>query len=593
MTLATINDVFFAAVERGLDRVMMHKEAGKWVAISARELHDQTLAIARALAQWGIGQGDRVALLSENRPEWAMVDFATLLLGAADVPLYPTLTAEQMAHMLRDSGARVLFVSSQALLNKALSIRSQTALERTVVMDDAASSSLPPQAVPLRTLLDSSPVGQGDLEARARQVAPGDLATLIYTSGTTGTPKGVMLSHGNLTCNFIQSVSQLGWAPGQLFLSYLPLSHITARHLDYACFAYGVTIAYCPAMDELPRYLAEARPTIMVGVPRVYEKVRSEAERRAGRGIRKTIYHWALKVGAAHIDEIVAGRRPSSLAWKLADRLALWRVRQAFGGRAQTFISGGAPLGLEMARWLASAGIRVFEGYGLTETAPVIAVNTPGACKLGTVGRPLANLECRIAPDGELLVRGPSVFQSYWKLPQETEKAFEQGWFKTGDIGSIDGDGFLSITDRKKDLIKTSGGKFIAPQPIENALQSSPLVEHAVLIGDRRKFASVIIVPDFALLQEWAQRNQAQFSSRQELVAHPKVRALYEGMVAELNTRLARFETLKRVLLLPEDFSIAGGELTPKLSVKRRVVEQKYSRQIEALYAEDRDLVIG
>jgi long-chain acyl-CoA synthetase len=323
-----------------------------------------------------------------------------------------------------------------------------------------------------------------------------------------------------------------------------------------------------------------------VSVPRVYEKIRQESERRASTGLKKRIFQWAMKVGRSHRDETMSGKRPSGLRWKIADKLVFSKIKAAMGGRANCCVSGGAPLGLELAEWFADVNVRIFEGYGLTETSPVISINSNTRHRLGSVGPPISNVECKIAPDGELLVRGPSVTQGYWHLPQETKDAFEDGWFKTGDIGRIDQDGFLFITDRKKDLLKTSGGKFIAPQPIENALKANVLVAHAAVVGDKRKFPAVLIAPQFSLLEDWARANNLEFSSRNQLIHEPKVRALYEGIVADLNGRLSQFERLKRIILVPDEFTIATGELTPSLKLKRRVVEAKYTQLIEILYSE-------
>jgi long-chain acyl-CoA synthetase len=577
----TINDVFFSVVERQQERVMQYRAAG-WEFISWRELYRQVMATARALAGWGIRRGDRVAILSENRPEWAVADFASMLLGAADVPIYPTLTGEQTLAILQDSGARLAFVSSAEQLKKILALRERTAIEKVVIMDEADGS----EAAPMRRLLMS---GAGerdrDLEARGRSAQPQDLATIVYTSGTTGVPKGVMLTHGNLASNLFYAADYFGLGPGQTGLSFLPLSHVTARHLDYVLFNTGVTIAYCPAISLVPQYLSEVRPTIFVGVPRVYEKLRDRVQRETALGLKRKIYDWALRVGSVHREEILAGREPAALSWKAANVLLYSKIRQAMGGRARVFVSGGAALGRDLAGWFADLGIRIHEGYGLTETSPVIAINRPGAHRLGTVGRVLSNLECRIAGDGEILVRGPSVFQGYWNKPEETAKAFEDGWFKTGDIGELDAEGFLSITDRKKDLQKTSGGKFISPQSIEMQLTSSSLVAYAAVFADGRKFASAVLAPEFPALEEWAQRQAMSFGTRQQLIEHPKVQALYEEIVAEVNRKLAQFETIKNFLLVPDEFTIADGQLTASMKMRRRAVEQRYQAQIEALYS--------
>jgi long-chain acyl-CoA synthetase len=578
----TINEVFFSVVERDLDQVMLYKQGENWLPISSRDLYRKVVATARSLAGWGIGRGDRVAIVSENRPEWAIADFATMLLGAADVPIYPTLTEEQTLVILQDSGVRLAFVSTLEQLKKVLAIKNRTAIEKVVVMDDVGVS----ETVPMQQLMANSGEGRDpEMDDRARSVAADDLATLVYTSGTTGIPKGVMLTHGNLVSNLFYAQDYFDLHPGQIGISFLPLSHVTARHLDYVLFNYGVTIAYCPAFTLMPQYLTEVRPTIFVGVPRVYEKLRDKVRRQTADGLKRKIYDWALRVGNAHRDEILAGKQPTALSWKLADALVYSKIRHALGGRARVFVSGGAALGRDLAGWFADVGIRIHEGYGLTETSPVIAINNPKAHRLGSVGRVLSNLECKIASDGEILVRGPSVFKGYWNKPEDTANAFENGWFKTGDIGNLDGDGFLTITDRKKDLQKTSGGKFITPQPIEMKLTASAMVAYAAVFADGRKFASAVLAPEFTALEEWARAQAMSYGSRQQLISHPKVQALYEQIVAEVNRNLAQYETIKNFLLVADEFTVADGQLTASMKMRRRAVEQRYRAQIEALYA--------
>jgi long-chain acyl-CoA synthetase len=374
--------------------------------------------------------------------------------------------------------------------------------------------------------------------------------------------------------------------PGLISISFLPLCHITARHVDFAMLYHGVTLAYCPFLDRLPASLMEVQPSVFVAVPRVYEKIYAQAAQKAKAQPKRAIFEWALSVGKHNKPEILAGRTPTSRSWKLANKLVFSKIRQGMGGKVETFISGGAPLGRELAEWYADAGIRIHEGYGLTETSPVIAVNTPLNHRIGTVGKTLPNLEVRIAEDGEILVRGPSVFQGYWNRPEETKAALVDGWFKTGDIGNIDADGYLSVTDRKKDLIKTSGGKFIAPQPIENSLKLNPLVGIAAILGDRRKFPTVLVSPNFVALETWAQENNLPFTSRADLVANPKVQALYEGIVEGVNGNLARFEKMKRVLVVAEEFTPENGAMTPTMKLRRKVIEDRYRRQIDDLYAQ-------
>jgi long-chain acyl-CoA synthetase len=573
-----------------MDRHVMFKHGSAWQIISSRQLYGYVVALARVLKQWGVQKGDRVAILSENRPEWMITDFACVNTGIVDVPIYATLTAEQTLYLLQNSRAKVIFVSTLEQLRKVQSIQAKTSLEKIVVMDDIAEVNV----VPMWSLIkDASLERDEQFDAQAHQITPDDLATLIYTSGTTGTSKGVMLSHGNLTACAVMASQQTQWTPNDVYLSFLPLSHVTARHVDYVCYLEGVSLAYCAVFDQLPQMLKEVKPSIIVAVPRVYEKIRQEAERRAGHGLKRKIFDWALHVGEKHKQEVGRGETPKSSTWKLADRLVYSKIRGGFGGRSKAYFSGGAPLGKDMAEWFCAMGIPVMEGYGLTETSPTLSVNRPGAFKIGSVGKVNAGLQLKIADDGEILVKGPTVFKGYWEMPEETRASFVDGWFKTGDIGELDSDGFLSITDRKKDLIKTSGGKFIAPQPIENALKANVLVAQAAVIGDTRKYASVIISPHFPLLEDWARANGVSFNTRQELVATGKVRDLYKGIVEDLNKKLAHFETIKKIVVVPDEFTVATGEITPTLKLKRRVIEAKYKQQIDELYQEPHPIEIA
>jgi long-chain acyl-CoA synthetase len=562
---------------------MLQRGALGWAPISATQVYRGVVEVARMLQAWGIRKGDRVAILSENRPEWTITDFAALSLGAVTVPIYPTQTADQTAFVLNDSGSRVIAVSSKSQLEKVRAIQRNTKVERIIVMDAVETA----HAVHIQDLIRQGPTAaDAEFDALSQAVEPNDLATIIYTSGTTGTPKGVMLTHGNMASNIASSMEAFGFGKKEeVSVSFLPLSHVTARHVDFALLYRGVALAYCPDISQLAQALAEVRPNIFIAVPRVYEKIRQQVILKTVGFPKGEIYRWAIAVGQEHRGEILSGKQPTSPSWKLANRLVFSKVRAGMGGKAEEFISGGAPLGRELAEWYADIGIPIHEGYGLTETSPVIAVNTPAAHKLGTVGKPLPEVEVRIAEDGEVLARGPSIFSGYWNRPDETQAAFEDGWFKTGDIGDVDSDGFLSITDRKKDLIKTSGGKFIAPQPIENSLKLNPLVGTAVVIGDRRKFPAVLISPHFPVLEDWARANHIDFDSRKTLVADAKVQALYDGIIQELNSNLARFERLKRVLLIPEEFSAADGTLTHTFKVRRRGIEDRYRSLIDEMYA--------
>jgi long-chain acyl-CoA synthetase len=590
LQLKTLNDIFFLVATSSQSRSILYIDAaGRWQAFSGMQVYQRVHAFGEALSSWGIKKGDRVAILAENRWEWAVADFAVLAMGGVDVPVYPTLTAEQIGVLLADSGARVAVVSSRQQYDKVASVRSQTAVEKIVLMDDEGVA----DAVLMSSLLKDAD-GRGSerdaaFDRTAYDVGPDDLATLIYTSGTTGEPKGVMLTHGNIASNLNYSLAGFEISQADSCVSFLPLSHVTARHLDYAIYTRQATVAYCPSFERLPTALKEIRPTVLVAVPRVFEKVRQEAERQASRsGLKKRIFGWAVKTGQKHRDEILRGETPSSLGWKLANKLVFSKIQNGFGGRVRYYIAGGAPLGMDTASWFAGVGIRILEGYGLTETSPVLAINTTGAYRIGSVGKPLPNVECQIAEDGELLVRGPNVFTGYWHKQRETAEAFDfEHWFRTGDIGRIDEDGFLYITDRKKELLKTSGGKLVAPQPIENKLKTSMFVAQAAVVGDRHKFLSALISPNFVALEEWAKQQGISAPTRRDLVDDPAVASKYQAIVDEVNGTLAQFETIKRFLIVPEEWSLASGELTPSLKLKRRVVNQQYAQDIAAFYPDE------
>ena len=585
--VATLNEAFLKISGR-TDKVVWRwqDKDGSWKPIASGAVYGRVRALATALAGWGVGKGDRVALLSENRWEWPVTDFAVLALGAVDVPLYLTLTAEQVGYMMRDSGAKVAVVSNREQYDKLVAAGELPELEQVVVMDAGefpgahSFSTLMEPAVELRER-------DAEFDARVRQVKPEDLATIIYTSGTTGEPKGVMLTHGNLASNISISTKPFGFSERDTCISFLPLSHVTARHLDYALMCDKVTMAYCPKFDQIRETMKAVRPTIFVAVPRVYEKIRHGVEGKS-HGVKKRILNWALGVGKAQRPVTLKGKQPAGFDWAVADKLVFSKIRAAFGGRVWLFVSGGAPLGMDTAEWFADVGIRILEGYGLTETSPLIAVNTPEKYRIGTVGPVLNNVEARFAADGELEARGPSVFPGYWNKPKETAETFTaDGWLKTGDIANMDADGFLSITDRKKELLKTSGGKLIAPQPIENKLKAHALVGNAALVGDKHKFACVLISPNFAILEGWAKVKGVAFTDRKDLVKQERVVARYQRIVNEVNATLAPFETIKRIAVVPDEWSIEGDELTPSMKLKRRVVEKKYTAELERFYLDE------
>jgi long-chain acyl-CoA synthetase len=593
LNLKTLNDIFFLVASSSRERAFLAQSVAKdgspaWRPVSGALAYQRVRLVAETLRSWGIGKGDRVAILAENRWEWAVADFAALAMGAVDVPIYPTLTAEQTAELLADCGARVAFVSTRAQYEKLAQTRAQTALEKIVIMDEEGT----PDAVFFSSLVaDAEKATERDanFDRAAYDVQPDDPATLIYTSGTTGEPKGVVLTHGNIASNVNESLAGFDIKAEDLCISFLPLSHITARHLDYAIYAKQGTVAYCSAFDKLPLAMTTLKPTVLVAVPRVYEKIRQEVERQASQsGVKQTMLKWASSAGSKQREAISHGERPDSTAWKIANALVFKKVQAAFGGKVRYYIAGGAPLGLDTAEWFSSVGIRILEGYGLTETSPVLAINTPSQYRMGSVGKPLANVSCRIAEDGELLVKGPNVFAGYWKQPPHSPENFDsEGWFRTGDIAHLDADGFLYVTDRKKELLKTSGGKLIAPQPIENRLKANLLVGNAAVVGDRHKFVSALISPNFAVLEAWAKEQGITTPTRRDLVSDARVVAEYQRIVDEVNAKLANFETIKRFKIVPDEWSLDTDELTPSLKLKRRVILEKYASDIAAFYADE------
>jgi long-chain acyl-CoA synthetase len=589
-SLSTINDLFARIAAAANPRaVLWQDEFSQWHPISSDQMYQRVRALATAFLRFGAQKGDRIALISENRWEWAVTDFAALAIGAADVPLYPTLTGEQIAEQVRDADCRIAVVSTRQQFDKLQSVRSQTQLQFIIMMDLPA----PDGAIAMSELLAGADAlgAQRDpvFDALLRSVEPGDLATLIYTSGTTGEPKGVALTHRNFAANQNFVAVDFGFNSSDACISFLPLSHVTARALDYVMYNHGAQVAYCTQFDKLPQAMREIRPTVIVGVPRVFEKIRQAVMQKAGQSpVKKRLLAWAIRQGERFADTVYDGRQPGSLIWKLSNKLVYSKVREAFGGRVRIFVSGGAPLGIDTARWFASAGIALWEGYGLTETSPVIALNTPISHRMGSVGMPLPNLELKLAEDGELLVHGPSVFAGYWHKPAATAECLDsQGWFRTGDIAHLDADGFLTITDRKKELLKTSGGKLVAPQPIESKLKNNVLVAQAALVGDRHKFVCALLSPNFAALEEWARHHGIAAQSRAGLVADSRVIALYAEIVREVNGTLANFETLKRFRIVSDEWTQDSGELTPSMKIKRRVLTAQYSAVIDELYADE------
>ncbi len=592
---STLNELFLAAVERFKDRsvALRWKPADKWVDISYRELRARVEAVSLAMADLGIRPGDRVALLSENRPQWAITDYAALALGALDVPVYPTLTVKQVEYILRDSGAVAVFVSTAELLAKVQEVRSRLpALKHIIAFNGGLEGngvmSFESFEARGRELKDPG------WEARALAARPDDVATIIYTSGMTGEPKGVMLTHGNITSNVVAGLKRIPVQESpdlQECLSFLPLSHIFERMAGhYLMLHAGVVINYAVSIDTVSADMMDIKPTLMCAVPRLYEKIYARVQENAlaGSAIKRNIFFWAKRVGEACADLDLAKKPlPADLKVlrRIADKLVFSKLRARTGGRLRFFVSGGAPLNPEIARFFFAAGLPVMEGYGLTETSPVITVNTPEEVKLGTVGKVLPGIEVTIADDGEILTRGPHVMKGYFNRPDATAEMIDsEGWLHTGDIGELDAEGFLRITDRKKDLLVTAGGKNIAPQLIELAVKTSKWVVNAVMLGDKRPYPIMLVVPNIPLLREWAARHNYTYINDDALLARVETN---EKMEREIHAKLgdfAKYELPKKVALLKEDFSIERGELTPKMSVRRKVVEERYKDLIEAVY---------
>ena len=570
---------------------------GKIDGQSTRDWFDRIRDLSLGLESLGVGAGDRVVIMSESRPEWLLADFAILTAGAVTVPVYSTLTGAQARYIIQDASARVAFVSNAEQLQKLQRVRHELpALEAIITFEPSGAASpsvLTLDAVAQRghaRLTGESGIGRAFRE-RARQVRPDQLATIIYTSGTTGEPKGVMLTHRNLVSNMIAGHAIVPVNQDDVSLSFLPLSHSFERLVSYVYLANGVTVVFAESLETVGRDLPVVRPTVITGVPRVYEKFQSRILER-GSALpqpRRTLFNWGVNVALARGRAQAKGGAPGpllALQAKIADKLVFSKVRESIGGQLRCLVSGSAPLSLDTAQFFAGIGLPITEGYGLTETSPIVTANPMNAPRLGTVGKPIPGVEVRIADDGEILVRGPNVMAGYHNKPQETAAVLKDGWFHTGDVGALDTDGYLSITDRKKDLLVTSGGKKIAPQPIEAVLKRSPLVAEALVLGDRRRFASALIVPDFAALERRLKDLGRAPAERDALIRRDDVLALYEEIVNGLNRELSQFERIKKFRLLPREFTIESGELTPTVKVKRKTVEQNWAREIDEMYKE-------
>jgi long-chain acyl-CoA synthetase len=583
----TLAAIFLGASDRfGAAPALRFFLDGRWCDLSYDEASERVARIAAWLVERGIGPGDRVALLSENRPEWALFDYATLCLGAVTVPVYPTLPPDQVRHILDDSAARGVVVSSAEQRAKVASAGSGS-IEWIVQLDGAEGSDAS-GVIGLQEVLGTAPLPE--LRGRAATVQPDDLATLVYSSGTTGVPKGVMLTHANVAF-MVAATRQHGSVPagsGDVCLSILPLSHVFERAAAYFFWDSGVTIAYARALDTLAEDLLEVRPHVMVSVPRLFEKLHARVAR--GPGVRGRLGGWAAALAARTHDRRYRGGRLSTadaVRFRIADRTVFATLRRRTGGRLRGFISGGAPLSGDVATLFFASGLPIYEGYGLTETSPVLSANRPGATRLGTVGVPYPGVELRIGPEGEIQARSPGVMEGYWRSPERTGAAVdEDGWFRTGDVGEFDADGFLRITDRLKDLIVTAGGKNIAPQPMESEIMRSPYVAQAIMVGDRRAFPALLVVPDWEAVDRWAAERGIDVSDREAATRDPALLELLHDETVDRVSDFARHEVPKRFSLLPEEFTVESGLLTPTLKVRRRAIEHAFQEAIEKLYAE-------
>ena len=587
MTEKNILDLYRHEFESSKEEHYFHYTLDGYTTLSTSEFFGRTAGLAGGLEKLGVGRGDRVMLLTDNRPEWHMVDLATVDLGAADVPVYGTLTPAQISYQIKDSGSKVAIAENADQMAKFLQIRNECPdLTHLIQIEGPCAAGV----LPLAEVVDSGQSGDaGDLFwQRAEKIGAEDVLTLIYTSGTTGNPKGVTLTHENLVQNVLPSAERAPVSPEDFCLEFLPLCHVFERMLGYLYMYRGVTKAYC-SVYHVGDLVATIKPTVFASVPRIYEKVYDKVMDKVNNAppIRRALFNWALGVGRKNYPLQIAGKEPGGISYALANRLVLSKVREALGGRLRFCVSGGAPLPLFTNEFFHSIGIRILEGYGLTETSPVISVNgfAGGKSRLGTVGQAISNVEAKIAEDGELCVKGPSVMKGYWNLPEKTAEVFDSdGFFLTGDIAEIDGDGFIRITDRKKDLIVTAGGKNIAPQPIEAELKRSGLVDNAVIIGDRRPFLVVLLSPNTEALEAWAENEGISFTSTEEITRHPKLVEAFAAVVENTNENLASYEQIKKYSVLPLMLSIEDGTLTPTLKVKRRVVEKQYLELIEGLY---------
>jgi long-chain acyl-CoA synthetase len=597
ISFSTIPEMFWGLTDKFLSLqrpVLLHKSGGIYIGITYKELREKVELFAFGLASLGINKGDRVSIVSENRPEWVIADQAIAALGGIVVPVYPTMTARQNAFIFNNADVRIVITSNQFQLTKVLRVIEEVpSLERIILMNGQQQTG-DSRVISFQSVMslgkEFRKTNPNFLEASRTSVRPDDLLTLIYTSGTTGNPKGVMLTHSNLCTNITASASVIPFGPEDTLLSFLPLSHSFERMAGYyTAMSCGATVAFAESVETVRENMLEIRPTVMTTVPRLFERIHARILKQveAESALRRRIFFWALEVGRARAKAIRGGKVSVFLKLNhvVADLLVFRKIKQRTGGRMRFFVSGGAALGREFGEFFEAVGLTVIEGYGLTESSPVIAVNRLDNYHFGSVGQTIPGVEVRIAEDGEILARGPNIMRGYWRNSVASAEAIDaDGWLYTGDVGYLDENGFLHITDRKKHLFVSSGGKNIAPQPIENLFLSSRYIDQFMLVGDRRMFLTALIVPDFDALREFAAERGITFATNSELAAHPVVNQFIESHIGTIQKDLAGFERVRRFTILDQEFSIENGELTPTQKVRRKIIEEKYAHLIEKMY---------
>src|SRR3984893_929278 len=592
MAFATLTEKLLGAIDRvPSDRAVMLRVNGVWEPMSSRQFLRRIAGVSNALEQLGVMTGDRVAIFAPNRPEWHIADFAVVGLGAIDVPIYFNESPERIVYILNHSGAEIVFVAGEMQTRRLLECRSRLNSVKHIICA-AAPADLGEDILHYETLATASgDEAIAEYRLRAARVSADDVASIIYTSGTTGEPKGVVLTHNNLSSNEEVSAESFAMSPEDTAVSFLPLSHVYERVIDYAYLFRGVHVAYVERMEDLPQALLEVHPTLSAAVPRVFEKLYANIMQKGheNTGVKRRLFDWAISVAQRSVKWRAYGERAPlglRISWDIAGRVVYSKIREGVGGRVRAFISGGGPLSPELAEFFWGVGVPVYQGYGLTETSPVVSANCPNAKKVGSVGKPIRHVDVRIAEDGEIFVHGPCVMRGYYEKPEETRAVISRdGWLATGDIGRVDADGYLYVTDRKKDLFKTAAGKFVAPQPIENLLKASPLILNAVLVGDKRKFIAALIVPNFGHVETAGREQGRTFASHEQLAADSWGHDLIGRAVELINSSLAQYETIRGFALLDHDFTFDGGQLTYTLKLKRRVIEERYAKMIEGLYA--------